>query len=130
MDFEWDLKSAGSPTIWNLDKWMPFYQKPYEIQTKMSGFQMFSFRMVVAIAITIAKARPFDNQTIWNPALKKSGFQMVGFQIPTVFRFWLTVRLNSRQVQYYSKSCLPNVRYSSHHPNTKFFSRFTQRLKY
>ena len=34
-DFEWDLKS-GSPSIRNLDKWLPLNQKPFEIRTKMS----------------------------------------------------------------------------------------------
>ena len=50
-----DLKS-GSPTIWNPVKWQPFYQKPFEIQTKMFGF-----RMVGAI---------------WNLTFKKLGFQI------------------------------------------------------
>ena len=40
--------------------------------------------MVGTIAIAIAKAQPFENQTIWNLTFKKSRFQMVGFQIPTV----------------------------------------------
>ena len=42
---------------------------------KWSGFQMVG---------TIAKARLFENQTIWNPTLKKSGFQMYWIQFPTV----------------------------------------------
>ena len=42
LDFKWNLKS-GSPTIWNLDKWVPFCQKPFEIRTKMSGFWMVRF---------------------------------------------------------------------------------------
>ena len=33
--FEWDLKS-GSPAIWNLYKWMPFYRKPFEIRPSKS----------------------------------------------------------------------------------------------
>ena len=58
LDFEWDLKS-GSLTILNPDKWPPFCQKTFEIQTKTSGF-----RMVGTIAIAITKARPFENRTI------------------------------------------------------------------
>ena len=27
---------------------------------------------------------PFENRTTWNPIFKKSGFQIVGFQIPTI----------------------------------------------
>ena len=30
----------------------------------------------LGLTITIAKARPFENPTIWNSTLKKSGFQM------------------------------------------------------
>ena len=33
-DFERDLKSR-SPTIWNPDKWLPFFQKPFEILTNI-----------------------------------------------------------------------------------------------
>ena len=40
--FEWDLK-YGSPTIWNLDWWPPFCQKPFEIRTKLSRFWMVRF---------------------------------------------------------------------------------------
>ena len=32
--------------------------------------------MVGTIAIANAKARPFENRTIWNPTFKKSGFQI------------------------------------------------------
>ena len=55
-DFEWDLKSRSS-TIWNSDNWLPFCQKPFEIQTKTSGFWM-----VGTIVIAIAKAVPFEIQ--------------------------------------------------------------------
>ena len=34
-DFKWDLESR-SPTIGNTDKWLPFCQNPFEIQTKMT----------------------------------------------------------------------------------------------
>ena len=44
--------------IWNPES------KPFEIS---------KFAMVE----TLAKARPFENQTIWNLTLKKSGFQML-----------------------------------------------------
>ena len=70
LDFKWDLKFR-SPTIWNMYKWAPFCQKPFEIWTKMSRFWM-----VGTIAIAIAKVRLFENRTIWNPTLKKSRFQM------------------------------------------------------
>ena len=74
----WDLKS-GSLNIWNLNKWQPFCQKPFEILTKISECQMVGFWMVGTIAVAKAKAQPFENQTFWNPILKKSGFQI--FQI-------------------------------------------------
>ena len=51
LDFEWDLKSR-SPTIWNPDKLPPFFQKPFETRTKMSGYVIFG---------TITKALPFEN---------------------------------------------------------------------
>ena len=52
-------------------KWPPFCQKPFEIQTNISGFWM-----------TIAKDQPFENWTIWNPTFNKSGFWMVRFPDP------------------------------------------------
>ena len=77
------------PNHWNPDKWLPFCQKPFEIRTNMSGFWMVRF------------SNGWDytyghSQTIWKPDHLKSnlqnvwisnafGFQMVGFQIPTVF---------------------------------------------
>ena len=42
LDFKWDLKSR-SPTIRNLDKWLPFCQKPFEVRTKMFEFGMLQF---------------------------------------------------------------------------------------
>ena len=75
-EFDWDLESVR-PTIWNLDKWQPFCHKPFQIWTKMD-FAWSSFRM--ARTITIAIARPFENRTIWNLIVKKSGSQ-----IPTAF---------------------------------------------
>ena len=53
-----DLK-FGSPAIWNPDKWLPFCQKLFETWTKTSGIWM-----VGTIVTAIAKARPFENQTI------------------------------------------------------------------
>ena len=40
--------------------------------------------MVGHFGYAIAKAEPFENLTILNSTFKKSGFEMVGFQIPTV----------------------------------------------
>ena len=37
LESEWDPKSE-SPTLGNPYKWLPFCQKPFEIQTKMLGF--------------------------------------------------------------------------------------------
>ena len=91
LNFEWDLKSE-SPTIWNLDKWQPFCQKSFEIQTKTSRF-----RTVGILAIAIAKAPQFENQTIWNPAVKKPRFQMfpdfkwLDFRSPLYF--WMLPQL-------------------------------------
>ena len=42
LDLEWDMKS-GSPTIRNLEKWSPFCQNTFEIQTKTSSFRMVQF---------------------------------------------------------------------------------------
>ena len=80
----WMGSKSGSPTIWNPDKWLPFWQKPLEIRTKISRFWMVRFPNCWTIAI--AKAPPFENRTIWNPTFKKSGFRMVRFQIPTVLQ--------------------------------------------
>ena len=47
-----------------------------------SGFQMVSTK-----AIAIAKAEPFENQSIWSPTFKKPWFQIIPdfrIQIPTV----------------------------------------------
>ena len=57
-----------SPTIWKPDKWPPFCQKPLEIWTKGQDFERPSFHMICTLA------QPFENQTIWNPIFKKSGF--------------------------------------------------------
>ena len=40
--------------------------------------------MFGTIALAIAKAYPFENQIIWNQTFKKFGFQIGGWQIPTV----------------------------------------------
>ena len=64
----------------NPDKLQPFCQKLFEIRTKMSWLWM-----VWTTALAISKDRPFEYHPIWNPTFK-SGFQMVRFQIPTVFK--------------------------------------------
>ena len=87
LDFKWNLKS-GSPTIWNPGKWQPFCQKHFEIWTKTSGIWN---GQVFKGAGTIAKAQPSENWTIWNPTFKKSRFQLVGFQIPTRFAYFIKV---------------------------------------
>ena len=38
-------------------------------------------------AIAVVKARPFEIQAILNLTFQKSGFQMLEFQIPTVFGY-------------------------------------------
>ena len=60
--YKWNLKS-GSPTIGNLDKWLPFCQKPFETQTTPYDFEWSGFGLVGTIAITIAKGQPF--QKVW-----------------------------------------------------------------
>ena len=71
-DFEWDLKS-GSPTIWNLNKWLPFCQKLFEIRTKMSGFWMIG---TIAIAKPgHLKTGPFEIRQSKNPDFKWSDFR-------------------------------------------------------
>ena len=66
LDFEWDLKPRTT-NIWNPDKWLPFCQKLFEIRTKKSGFWMVGTKATIAIA----KARPFENRTIWNMTISK-----------------------------------------------------------
>ena len=89
LDFEWDLKSR-SPTIWNPDKWLPFCQKRLKSRQKRPDSECSSFQMFGTTAIAVAKAQPFENQSIRNLTFKKvgisnvSGFWMVRFQIPTV----------------------------------------------
>ena len=41
-NFEWDLKYRN-PTIWNLDKWLSFCQKPFKIWKKKFGLWMVWF---------------------------------------------------------------------------------------
>ena len=69
--------------------WNPLAQ-PFEIWTsgrhfvnnhlkygqKYPNLEWSSFRMVGTIAIAQAKARPFENPTIWNRTFNKSGCQM------------------------------------------------------
>ena len=69
--FKWDLKS-GSPAIWNLDKWPPFFKKYVKSGQKHQDFEWFGFQMVGTIAIAWA----FENNTIWNPIFKSSRFQI------------------------------------------------------
>ena len=55
-----------NPTIWNPDKRPPFCQKPFEIQTKMSGFWIVQFSNDWDSSHShTTKARPFENQTIF-----------------------------------------------------------------
>ena len=45
------------PAIWNSDKWVPFCQKPLEIQAKMTRFWLVQFSNGwTTIAIAVAKA--------------------------------------------------------------------------
>ena len=60
---------------------------------KRTDFEWSSFQMVGTIAI--AKARTFENRTIWNLTFKKSRFQMVKFQIPTKSHLWFETFLYS-----------------------------------
>ena len=70
-----DLKSE-TPTISNLNKLLPFCKKPFEIQTKTSGFRMVGFLNGWNYSFS-CRLSP----TIWNPTFKKSRFQMDRFQI-------------------------------------------------
>ena len=63
----WMASESGSLAIWNQDKSPPFCQKTH----LKSGFWMSG-----TIAKDKAIARPFENQTIWYPIFKKSGFKM------------------------------------------------------
>ena len=77
-DFEWDLKSGQMgaiffKTIWNPDKIV-----------QISNGPVFEW---LGLYIAITKAHSFENRTIVNPTFKKSRFQMVRFQIPTVLDY-------------------------------------------
>ena len=99
LDFVWSKRSwllmvRISNGIWNPEA-QPFeiwtngshFVKPFEIQTKMS-----EFRMIGTVVIAMAKARTFlkldhlksDLQKVWISNVSR--FQMVKFQIPTVYR--------------------------------------------
>ena len=51
---------------------------------KRPDFEWFGFRLVGTIAIAKAKAHPFESNLRKVRISNVSGFQMVGFQIPTV----------------------------------------------
>ena len=57
-----DLDGIWKPNHFKPDKWTPFFQNPFEIRTKMSGFRMVGTK-------AIAEARPIEN-----PTFKKSIF--------------------------------------------------------
>ena len=89
-------KEIGLQMVWVWNRiWNPEAQ-PFEIRKngqhffknylksgqKHLDFEWFGLWMLWTIAIAIAKARPFENQTVWNPTFKVeisnvSGFQMV-----------------------------------------------------
>ena len=64
---------------------------------KYLDFDWSGFQTVGTIAMTIAKAQPFENRTIQNLTFKKSRFQMVRFQIPTVTGFYKITALLQEQ---------------------------------
>ena len=64
-----------SPTIWILDKWLPFCQKPFEVQSKCLDFVWSCFRMVGAIATAIVKAWPFEIRPSKSPDFEWSDFR-------------------------------------------------------
>ena len=47
----------------------------------------------------LVKTRQFENQTIWNLTFKNFGFQMVGFQIPTVAQLYISYEIKSQIVK-------------------------------
>ena len=51
-----------------------FFQNQLKSGQKRPDFEWSGFQMFGTMTIAIAKTRPFENQTIWNPTLKKSGF--------------------------------------------------------
>ena len=81
--------------IWNPGAW------PFDIPTnghhsvknhlnsrqKRPDFKWFVFGMVGTKATAIAKARLFENQTIWNLTFIKSGLHMVVFRFPLYITF-------------------------------------------
>ena len=83
-------REVGLQMVWILNRiWNP-EARPFRIWTsgrhfvknhlksgqKCLHFEWSGFQMVGTIAVAIAKARPFENRTIWNPTFEKTGFQM------------------------------------------------------
>ena len=69
--------------MWNLTNGHYFVKNHLK-----SGQKCPDFKWLGPNAIAMAKAKPFEKRTISNPTNRISnfsGFQMVGFQIPTVF---------------------------------------------
>ena len=69
-DFECDLKS-GSQTIWNPDKWPPFFKKPSEIWTKISRFWIIQFHMFRALWKLDFQKVWISNLWIWYPTVQE-----------------------------------------------------------
>ena len=72
-------KQVGLQMVWISNGiWNPEAQ-PFEIRTNGRHFvknHLKSGQKRPDFEWLIAKARPFENRTIWNPTFKKSGFQM------------------------------------------------------
>ena len=73
LDLEWDLKSGAQP--FEIQKNCS-NKKHLKSGQKCLDFEWFGFQMVGTIALTNATAWPFENQTVLNPILKMSIFQM------------------------------------------------------
>ena len=99
LDFEWDLKFR-SPIIWNQDIWLPFCQKPFEIQNKIifrlcaqslhgllfrQPFKYRSSNQMVFIK-KIYNTVGIGNLTIQNLNIKNPDFLKVRFRmVPTIW---------------------------------------------
>ena len=84
-------KEIGLQMVWVSNGILNLEAQPFEIRKnschfiknhlksgqKSLDFEWSGFWMVWTRAIAIAKAQPFENQTICNPTFKKTGFQMV-----------------------------------------------------
>ena len=102
----WMGSESRNPNHLKSDKWPPFCQKPFEIQTKVFGFWMVGTK-------AMAKALPFEIVYIFKKQIF-NGFWMVRIQIPTVVMWLCFCRvLTNKDSIFNSKVYCSRVQYSN-----------------